>query len=69
MADAMVPMTIEQALVACAEGDRLALRWIYQSEAPKMLGVAMRIVKRRSIAEDIVQDCFLRIWQAGSTPS
>jgi RNA polymerase sigma factor (sigma-70 family) len=67
MAEALVSMTIEQALRACAEGDRAALQWIYRSEAPKMLGVAMRIVKRRSIAEDIVQDCFLRIWQAAAS--
>lgn len=67
MTEAMVSMTIEQALRACADGDRAALKWIYQTEAPKMLGVAMRIVRRRSIAEDIVQDCFLRIWQAAAS--
>lgn len=67
MAETMEPMTIEAALMACASGDRAALRWLYEREGAKMLGVAMRIVKRRAIAEDILQDCFLRIWQAAAS--
>ena len=29
-----------------------------------MIGVALRIVRRRDLAEDIVQDTFMRIWRA-----
>lgn len=61
------PGNINAALMACATGDRQALRWIYDQEAPRMLGVALRFVKRRALAEEIVQDCFIRIWQSAST--
>ena len=61
------PLSIETALQACAAGDRQALQWLYGQEAARMLGVAMRFVKRRALAEEIVQDSFLKIWQAAAT--
>ncbi len=54
------------ALRACAAGDRAALRGIYEREAPAMIGVARRIVRRRDIAEEIVQDAFVQIWRRAS---
>jgi RNA polymerase sigma-70 factor (ECF subfamily) len=57
----------EAALVACASGNKKALRAIYEREAGKMLGVALRLLKRQSLAEDAVQDAFVNIWnKAGS---
>ena len=56
-----------RALAACAGGDRAALRGIYDREAPKLLAVALRIVRRRDLAEEVLQDSFLQIWRrAGS---
>lgn len=63
----MSSMSIEEALRSCAQGDKSALRGIYEAEAPRMLGVAMRFVKRRALAEEIVHDCFLRIWKAAGS--
>ena len=54
---------IAEALRKCASGDRRALRAIYDSEAPAMIGVAMRILRRRELAEEAVHDAFLRIYQ------
>jgi len=51
------------ALKRCASGDRAALRTIYDSEAAAMTGVAMRILKRRELAEEAVHDAFVRIFQ------
>ena len=56
--------TIEAAIAACGRGDRLALRAIYDSESRQMLGVALRMLKRRAVAEEVVQDTFLKIWEA-----
>jgi RNA polymerase sigma-70 factor (ECF subfamily) len=53
----------ERALQACAEGDRMALQHIYQQESRYLLGVALRIVRQRQQAEDVVHDAFLNIWQ------
>ena len=63
----MHPFSIDEALLACASGDRSALHGIYELEAPRMLGVAMRLVKRRALAEEIVHDCFLRVWKAAGS--
>ncbi|MBX3533029.1 MAG: sigma-70 family RNA polymerase sigma factor [Xanthobacteraceae bacterium] len=50
-------------IVACGRGDRAALRQIYQSEAGAMIGIAARIVKRRELAEEVVQEAFVTIWR------
>ena len=52
----------EAALAACARGDRQALRHLYDQESPRLLGVALRIVRDRQRAEDVVHDAFVRIW-------
>lgn len=57
----------EAALAACAAGDRQALERIYQQEGPRMLGVALRIVHHRALAEDIVHDACIAIWTRASS--
>lgn len=52
----------EAALAACARGEHAALRRIYDREAPRLLGVALRIVRHRQVAEDVLHDAFLNIW-------
>lgn len=54
---------IEIALLACAAGDKNALRRIYEAESPRMLGVAQRLLKRRALAEEAVQDAFVLIFR------
>jgi RNA polymerase sigma-70 factor (ECF subfamily) len=46
-----------------ADGDRVALKMLYDALAPKLLGVSLRIVGDRADAEDIVQDVFVTIWR------
>jgi RNA polymerase sigma-70 factor (ECF subfamily) len=50
-------------LEACARGDRAALRLIFESEGPRLLGVAQRILHRRDLAEEAVQEGFAQIWR------
>lgn len=50
------------ALKACAAGDRKGLALIYESEAARMVTVAERILRRHDLAEEIVQEAFLQIW-------
>ena len=52
----------ESALAACAGGDRVALQSIYQFESRRLLGVALRIVRERALAEDVLHDAFMNIW-------
>lgn len=56
------PDDLELALTACAKGDRAALRRIFDQEAGRLVSIAERIVRRRDLAEEIVQESFIRIW-------
>ncbi len=58
---------LARALARCAAGERAALREIYESESARMIGVALRIVRRRELAEEVVQDGFVRIWQSAAS--
>ncbi|WP_404474270.1 sigma-70 family RNA polymerase sigma factor [Vreelandella venusta] len=51
------------ALTRIARGEQAALSQLYQQEGAKLLGVVYRIVKDRGMAEDIVHDACLNIWQ------
>ena len=52
----------DAALQAVAAGDRHALQRLYQQESRYLLGVALRIVRQRQLAEDILHDAFVSIW-------
>jgi len=57
----------EAALLACARGERAALKQIYDREARWLLGVVLRIVRDRATAEDVLQDAFLQVWRRAET--
>lgn len=54
---------IEILLSATAGGDKNAFRDLYQTVSPQLFGVALRILKRRDWAEDVLQESFTTIWQ------
>jgi RNA polymerase sigma factor (sigma-70 family) len=58
---------IAAALQGCARRDHACLRRLYDLLAPQMIGVALRILRRRELAEDVVHDTFVRIWERAST--
>ena len=61
------PYDYDAALRACARGEQQALHGLYQQESRYLLGVALRIVRQRALAEDVLHDAFLSIWRrAGS---
>jgi DNA-directed RNA polymerase specialized sigma24 family protein len=47
--------------------DEAALRALYDRTAPKLLGVVLRIQADRGMAEDVLRDVFLRIWQKAAS--
>ncbi|MFL9812053.1 sigma-70 family RNA polymerase sigma factor [Stutzerimonas sp. VN223-3] len=61
------PFDYEAALRACARGERSALQKLYEQESPRLLGVVQRIVRDAALAEDIVHDAFIRIWNKAAT--
>ncbi|MBR7888386.1 sigma-70 family RNA polymerase sigma factor [Marinomonas sp. A79] len=53
----------ETTLKHCAAGNRRALMQLYEQEAPRLLTVVLRILQNRPLAEDVVHDAFIKIWQ------
>jgi RNA polymerase sigma-70 factor, ECF subfamily len=46
-----------------AQGDRTAFAALYDETAPKLFGVALRILRQRDLAEDVVQESFVAAWE------
>jgi RNA polymerase sigma factor (sigma-70 family) len=51
----------------CASGDRSALKRLFDAEGPRMIGVAERILRRRALAEEAMQDAFVQVWRRASS--
>lgn len=67
MADERGEDDLAEALLACARGDRGALRLVFEREAGAMLGVASRILRRPALAEEAVQDTFVQVWRRAAS--
>ena len=76
-----MPLDAEQSRLAAllsrsALGDREAFADLYAATRSKLFGVSLRIVRERALAEEVLQDSFVNIWnhaadyaQAKSAPS
>jgi RNA polymerase sigma-70 factor (ECF subfamily) len=56
------PSDLQQLLARVALGDRVAFRRLYDATAPSLFGVALRIVRHRDRAEEVLQDAFVNAW-------
>ena len=66
-ADGAIEAQVAAAIARCAAGERAALRVIYDIEAGRMVGVARRMLRRQDLAEEAVQDAFMRLWRSART--
>jgi RNA polymerase sigma-70 factor, ECF subfamily len=53
----------ETLLEAVGQGDRAAFAELYRATAPKLMGIALRILTRRELAEEALQETYVRAWQ------
>lgn len=44
--------------------DTAALQQLYERTSSRLFGLAMRIVRQREVAEDVLQEAFLTIWRS-----
>jgi RNA polymerase sigma-70 factor (ECF subfamily) len=63
-----LPPDIElaQLLQRCAAADTAAFRMLYDKTSPILFARLLRMLRRRSVAEEVLQDVFVRIWQRAS---
>jgi len=50
-------------MIRVAAGDRGALGALFEREGGRLVAIAQRIVRRRDLAEEVVQDGFVAVWQ------
>ena len=50
-------------LVAVANGDEQALGAFYDATVSRVYGLALRIVRWREAAEEVVEDVYMQVWQ------
>ena len=51
-------------LAAVAKGDQAAFERLYQATRAKLYGVALRILRRADLADEVIQEAYLKIWNA-----
>lgn len=51
-----------QLVAGIGDHDHAALRDAYDQYAPAVMGVALGVLKNRDLAEDVVQEVFVRLW-------
>lgn len=57
---------LEHLLSRAALGDRRAFEDLYSATSPKLFAVSLRIVRERQLAEEVLQDSFVNIWNHAS---
>jgi RNA polymerase sigma-70 factor (ECF subfamily) len=60
----LTPAELVWLLAAVAKGDAAAFERLYAATRAKLYGVALRILKRRDLAEEIMQETYLKIWHS-----
>ncbi len=53
---------VSECLVRCAQGDQRALRELYVHTSGLLYGICLRLIRRSDLAEEVLQDAYLRIW-------
>ena len=56
----------DRLLLLVAGGDQRALKNLVEREAGRLVAVAQRIVRRRELAEEVVQETFVSVWRNAS---
>lgn len=54
---------VDRLLIASARGDRDAFAAFYDATAPLVYGIALRVVRDPSRAEEIAQEVYLEVWR------
>ena len=57
---------LRQLLAQCSLGNRQAFETLYRSVSPRLHGVALRFMGRKDLAEEVLQESFVRIWYNAS---
>lgn len=51
-------------LIRCSRQDVEAFRQLYVKTSPKMYAICLRILKQEALAEDVLQEAYVKIWHS-----
>lgn len=60
---AWAELATEDLLVAVGGGDQQAFASLYDRVSPQVLGVALRVLRDRSLAEEVTQEVMVEVWK------
>jgi RNA polymerase sigma factor (sigma-70 family) len=50
-------------LEATSQGNHAAFRALYEATSAKLFGIVLRITRNRPVAEEVLQETYIKIWQ------
>jgi RNA polymerase sigma factor (sigma-70 family) len=53
-------------LISTSRGDRKAFEQIYQNTSSQLFAISLKMLKNRALAEEALQDAFVKIWHNAS---
>lgn len=60
----LTPDELVRLLAAVAKGDQGAFEQLYAATRAKLYGVVLRILRRADLADEVMQDSYLKIWRS-----
>ncbi len=57
----------DELLQKTAQGDQLAFHRLYEECSPKLMSFCMILMKTKVLAEDLLQESFIEIWDKADT--
>lgn len=54
---------LDQMIAAVAKGDEASFAELYQATSAKLFAVALRILRNREMAEEVLQESYFKVWE------
>ena len=60
----LTPAELVWLIAAVAKGDEAAFERLYAATRAKLFGVVLRILRRQDLAEEVIQETYVKIWSS-----
>src|SRR5215469_18301012 len=60
----LTPADLVWLIAAVAKGDEAAFERLYAATRAKLYGVVLRILRRPDLAEEVIQETYVKIWNS-----
>src|SRR5688500_4760337 len=60
----LTPAELVWLIAAVAKGDQAAFERLYAATRAKLFGVVLRILRRQDLAEEVIQETYVKIWNS-----